>query len=101
MALASLMLNQVEGGVSWQVRWGIVLAPMVLYGVLMLGRRFPASEAKESGISARAMMGEVGLLGAAVVVALLGVWLSGDIVPSFLKLFNLPESLAWLGWALA
>src|SRR6266849_688671 len=100
-AVVSLMLNQVSGGVSWQIRWSLVLAPMVLYGLLMLGRPFPASEAKESGISAKAMMGEVGLLGSAVVVVLLGLWLSRDIVPSLLKVVNLPESLSWLGWALA
>jgi len=74
---------------------------MLLYGVLMLGRRFPASEAKESGISARAMMQEVGLLGAGVVVALLGLWLSSDIVPGLLGLVGLPETLGWLGWVLA
>jgi MFS family permease len=37
--------------VGWQIRWGIVLAPMVLYGVMMLGRPFPHSEAKVSGVS--------------------------------------------------
>jgi MFS family permease len=100
-ALVSLLLNQIPGGVSWQVRWGIVLAPMVLYGLMMLGRPFPASEAKESGISALAMMGEVGLLGTLVVVALLGLWLSRDIVPSLMKVVNLPESLGWIGWAIA
>jgi MFS family permease len=100
-ALVSLVLNQIPGGVSWQVRWAIVLAPMLLYGLMMLGRPFPLSEAKESGISARAMMGEVGLLGAAVVLALLGLWLSRDLLPGLLRLINLPESLSWLGWALA
>jgi MFS family permease len=99
-ALVSLLLNQLEG-ITWEIRWGIVFAPMVLYGVLMFGRRFPTSEAKESGISTRAMMGEVGLLGAAVVVALLGLWLSSDVVPGLLKLTGLPESLDWLGWGLA
>jgi hypothetical protein len=74
---------------------------MLLYGVLMLGRRFPVSEAKESGISAKAMMGEVGLLGFAVVVALLGLWLSGDIFPWLLRTVGLPASLSWLGWATA
>jgi MFS family permease len=36
--------------VGWQIRWGIVFAPMLLYGVMMLGRPFPESEAKESGV---------------------------------------------------
>jgi MFS family permease len=103
-ALVSLLLNQIAKSVpwiNWQVRWGIVFAPMLLYGLMMLGRRFPTSEAKESGIRTKAMMGEVGLLGAGVVVALLGLWLSSDIIPSLLKVANLPESLSWLGWALA
>jgi MFS family permease len=99
-ALVSLILKQFSG-ITWQVRWAIILAPMLLYGVMMLGRRFPASEAKESGISTRSMMGEVGLLGAAVVLALLGLWLTSDIVPSLLRLVGAPESLDWLGWALA
>jgi MFS family permease len=99
-AVVSLVLNQLEG-ITWEIRWGIVFAPMLLYGVLMFGRRFPSSEAKESGISTRSMMGEVGLLGAAVVLALLGLWLSSDIAPGLLKLAGLPESLSWLGWALA
>src|SRR5215467_399426 len=36
-ALVSLGLNQVEG-ITWQIRWGIVFTPMLLYGVLMFGR---------------------------------------------------------------
>ncbi|MBX9579274.1 MAG: MFS transporter [Gemmataceae bacterium] len=54
-ALVSLVLNQVAGGVGWQVRWGIVLLPVLLYGGLMLGRRFPMSEAKASGVSVGTM----------------------------------------------
>src|SRR5262249_7750984 len=104
-ALVSLLLNKLSQmgieGITWQVRWGIVFAPMFLYGVLMIGRRFPISEAKESGVSTKAMMGEVGLLGSAVVVALLGLWLSSDIFPWLLTKLGLSESLSWLGWALA
>jgi MFS family permease len=103
-ALVGLGLNQLAKtvpGINWQMRWGVVFAPMFLYGVLMLGRRFPASEAKVSGVSMRAMMGEVGLLGAAVVVAFLGLWLSGDIFPWLLRVAGLPASLSWLGWATA
>jgi MFS family permease len=104
-ALVSLLLDLLGqwgiSGITWQVRWGIVFAPMLLYGLMMVGRRFPVSEAKGSGISAKAMMGEVGLLGAAVVVALLGLWLSSDIFPWLLRMAGLSASLSWLGWATA
>jgi MFS family permease len=50
-----LALNQI-GGVGWQVRWGIVLLPVLLYGGLMLGRTFPHSEAKASGVSLGTMV---------------------------------------------
>ncbi len=98
-ALVGLGLNQLKEvvpGINWQVRWGVVFAPMFLYGVLMLGRRFPASEAKVSGVSMRAMMGEVGLLGAAVVVAFLGLWLSDAIFPWLFRVTGLPASMSRL-----
>jgi len=38
------------GVVGWQIKWGIILLPMVIYGVMMIGRRFPRSEAREAGI---------------------------------------------------
>jgi MFS family permease len=103
-ALVGLALNALTQSVpwiNWQVRWGIVFAPMLLYGVMMLGRKFPASEAKVSAVGIRGMMGEVGLLGAAVAVALLGLLLSGTALPALLKSLNLPESLSWIGWAAA
>jgi MFS family permease len=93
-ALVSLGLNQVPGGVEWPIRWGIVLAPVLLYGVMMVGRRFPRSEAKESGIPLRQMMGVVGFLGMAVVTAMIGLYLSQDLFPS-LKLPWLPPVAGW------
>lgn len=55
-ALVGLGLNQL-GGIGWEVRWGIVLLPVLLYGLLMLGRTFPYSEAKASGVSLGTMIG--------------------------------------------
>src|SRR5262249_35266572 len=54
-ALVNLGLNQLPS-VGWQVRWGIILAPMLLYGVMMVGRPFPKSEAKVSGVSLGTMV---------------------------------------------
>ena len=59
-ALANLGLNQLPelgyAEVGWQIRWGIVFAPMLLYGVMMLGRPFPKSEAHISGVSLGTMI---------------------------------------------
>jgi MFS family permease len=53
-ALVALGLNQL--GVGWQVKWAIILAPMVIYGLMMLGRPFPRSEASEAGIEISTMI---------------------------------------------
>jgi len=49
-ALVSLGLNQVPGGVGWQIKWGIMGIPVLMYGLMMVGRKFPTSEARESGV---------------------------------------------------
>jgi MFS family permease len=53
-ALVGLGLNQL-GDIGWQIRWGIVLIPILLYGGMMVGRAFPHSEAKASGVSVGTM----------------------------------------------
>ena len=54
-AVIGLLLNQV-GGIGWQIRWGIVLVPVLIYGAMMFGRQFPTSEAKSSGGSLGTMV---------------------------------------------
>jgi MFS family permease len=53
-ALVALTLNQLQ--VGWEIKWGIVLAPMLLYGVMMVGRPFPKSEAKAAGVTLGTMI---------------------------------------------
>ncbi|MBY0523314.1 MAG: MFS transporter [Gemmataceae bacterium] len=54
-ALVALGLNQL--GVGWEVKWGIILAPMLIYGMMMLGRPFPKSEASQAGVEMATMVG--------------------------------------------
>jgi MFS family permease len=54
-ALAALVLRQIPG-VGWTIKWAIVLAPMLIYGLLMVGRRFPRSEASRSGVKMGTMI---------------------------------------------
>lgn len=66
--------------VRWEIQIASYLVPTLAYGGLMLGQRFPHSEAKAAGVPLATMLKEVGLLGAGVIVALLGLWLH-DLLP--------------------
>lgn len=65
--------------VAWQIQISLFLIPVVLYGLMMIGQRFPKSEASLSGVSYRDMLGELGVLGAAVVCGLLSLFLKNDL----------------------
>jgi MFS family permease len=45
-----------ENPIRWEYKLGVFVIPVVLYGLLMLGRRFPTSEATASGVSLGAMV---------------------------------------------
>jgi MFS family permease len=65
--------------VAWQIQISLFLVPVVLYGLMMLGQRFPRSEASSSGVSFRDMLGELGLVGAAVICGLLALFFKSDL----------------------
>jgi hypothetical protein len=68
--------------------------PTLIYGVMMVGRRFPHSEAKVHGVTIWQMLKEPGLLGAAVVVLLLGQWFT-EVASGF----GLPAAAGWVAAA--
>lgn len=53
-AVVALGLNQL--GVGWEFKWAIILAPMLVYGLMMVGRPFPKSEASQAGVELGAMV---------------------------------------------
>ncbi len=61
------LIHSALADMSWKVQLGCFLIPAVFYGVLFLGQRFPKSEASEKGLSLREMLGDVGILGAAMI----------------------------------
>jgi MFS family permease len=71
--------NAATKPVAWQVQISLFLIPVVLYGLMMLGQRFPKSEASSSGVSFRDMLGELGLAGAAVICCLLALFFKSDL----------------------
>jgi MFS family permease len=61
--------------VRWEIQWLLFLAPVILYGLLMLGQKFPVSEAKAAGVTFGTMLKEFGqpvLLALLVLHALVG-----------------------------
>jgi MFS family permease len=67
--LASYFMNP-DGAkaVSWQIQMSLFMVPVVLYGVMILGQKFPKSEAGEAGVSTGAMFAQ---LAAPLMIALL------------------------------
>jgi MFS family permease len=65
--------------ITWEVQISLFLVPVALYGLMMLGQRFPKSEAGDVGVSFRDMLGELGLVGAAVICCLLALFFKSDL----------------------
>ena len=84
------------GSVPWQYKVGLIFLPVVGYAVLMLGRKFPVSERVTAGVSFKAMLKEVGVIGAAIIVAMI-VRQIGDVF----ALSNLVQGIVWAALVLA
>jgi MFS family permease len=54
-ALLGLGFNLI-GGIRWEIKLGTFLIPTLLYGLLMLGRKFPRSEASLAGVNVGTML---------------------------------------------
>jgi MFS family permease len=55
-AMVGLAFNTFAAGASWEYRLAVFLVPTLLYGVMMVGRRFPKSEVSQSGVSMATML---------------------------------------------
>lgn len=57
--------------IDWRWSFALVLIPTIIYGVMMLRVRFPVSERVAAGVSYRAMLREMGVIGMALVLVLI------------------------------
>jgi MFS family permease len=53
------LLFKTIGNVPWEVQMGMFLLPTLAYGLLMVGRRFPTSEAAAAGVGLKTMLLEI------------------------------------------
>ncbi len=63
--------------VGWKIQLGLYLVPVMVYGVMFMGQKFPKSEAAEKGMTFMQMFKPVGVLGALVVCYLLSLFFGG------------------------
>lgn len=67
--LALLLMD--PAGYGWQVKVGVVLVPVVAYGLMLTRCRFPVHERVAAGIPYRDMLKEAGALGCLIVLYLI------------------------------
>lgn len=83
LALGALFTGMFSGQ-SWQFKFGLCFAPVVLYAFLILPRGFPVQERVAAGVSYRDMLREVGAVGF-FIIAVLGV-------PALFQMMNIGAS---------
>ncbi|MCE9547158.1 MAG: MFS transporter [Planctomycetia bacterium] len=59
------------GPIVWQWKVALIFIPVLIYGVLMLGCKFPVNERVAAGVSYRDMLKQIGGLGALIVLLLI------------------------------
>lgn len=94
MVLGFNQLGTPETPIRWEIKLGVFLVPVLLYGVLMFNRAFPKSEAQSAGVPVTGMMKNVGMLGFTLGAALIGLALS-QFLPGVLG------APGWIGWIAA
>ncbi len=77
------------GDTNWKIKIGLIFIPTVIYGIFMLGRKFPIHERVAAGVSYRDMLREFG-----VIVALIASFL---VFKEIGRVFSFPD---WLTWTL-
>jgi hypothetical protein len=88
--------------IRWEIKLGVFLVPVLIYGLLMFGKTFPESEATTAGVSMSESMKTIGLVGFALVAGLVGLLLQNEI-PALLKPKEgaAPDWHKFVGWAAA
>ncbi|HEV7924084.1 MAG TPA: MFS transporter [Verrucomicrobiae bacterium] len=95
--LASYFMCGGVGGqpVKWEIQMCAFLIPVAIYGGMLLGQKFPKSEASEHGVKQTDMLRELGFFGALILCALLTLWFH-DLLSTTAWMHNLVGDASWL-----
>ncbi len=78
-------------GIQWKL--ALVLIPTVIYGIMLMGQRFPVQERVAAGVSYADMMREFGAAGAFLIT-----WFLMMALLTVVSVFMTPDVLASHGW---
>jgi MFS family permease len=99
LVLGGLIAYFMAGKVRWEIQLSLFLLPVLIYGLMCLGQRFPKSEASVHGVPLTERIAEVGMLGTFVLMLVVSVWFR-----QLCAQFNQPQYLGviaagviWLG----
>lgn len=90
--LIGRLLGSGENAMGWKMQLGLYMIPVLIYGWMFFGQRYPKSEASEKGLSFGDMFKEVGLLSGAVVCFMLG-WFAKSTMETFFQSGDATSSL--------
>ena len=71
LVLGGIIALAMGAGTRWEYKIGLILLPTIVYGIMMLARRFPPNERVQAGVTYKEMLQEVGALGALIITALI------------------------------
>ena len=71
MVVGGIIAISLGESVKWQYKIAIILIPMLIYGFLMLKKKFPVQERVAAGVSYKDMLKELGILGALIIISLI------------------------------
>lgn len=74
LVLGGLISLAMVGKVRWEIQMVTFVIPVLIYGIMCLGQKFPKSEATVHGVPFRERFGEVGSIGAFVLCLVLSIW---------------------------
>lgn len=71
MVVGGILAISMGVDMNWRFKMAIILVPMLIYGFMMLGKKFPVNERVEAGISYKEMLKELGVVGAFIIISLM------------------------------
>lgn len=76
MGVIVIILDKMFEAAPWAVNVGIIAVPALIYGIMLIGQKFPVSERVSSGVTYKEMLAEFGAFGALVTGTLIGLQIS-------------------------